>query len=141
MTKQTGILHRACGTERDESLYRLIRDFNRGDQAFDQGLFIERLAQEADRSVIERTFPMFLVRISGNQNYQRLVSLRPQGFLQFQSIQPWHLQVSDQACRLCEHAGPKEMLSRLESSGSVSQGFDKLAYAVTSQSVIIDDRD
>jgi hypothetical protein len=32
-------------------------------------------------------------------------------------------------------------LSRFESSGFVSQGFDKLAYAVAGQRVIIDDRD
>jgi hypothetical protein len=31
-------------------------------------LIIERLAQEADCSVVERTLPVFLVRISGNQS-------------------------------------------------------------------------
>jgi hypothetical protein len=33
------------------------------------------------------------------------------------------------------------MLSQFESSGFVSQGFDKLAYAVAGQRVIIDNRD
>jgi hypothetical protein len=48
-------------------------------------------------------------------------------------------QVSDQACRLREHAGREEMLSRFESNGFVPQGFDKLAYAIAGQRVIIDD--
>ena len=73
---------------------------DRRSQAFNESFIIERLAQEADRSVSERALPMFLVRISGNQNYRRLISLRPQGFLQFKSVQPRHLQVSDQAGRL-----------------------------------------
>jgi hypothetical protein len=33
------------------------------------------------------------------------------------------------------------MLGRFESTGFVSQGFDKLAYTVARQRVIIDDRD
>ena len=36
MTKQAGISHRGCGTERDESLHRLIEGCDRGRQAFDQ---------------------------------------------------------------------------------------------------------
>ena len=48
----------------------------RRSEAFNEFFLIERLAQETDRSVVERTRPVFLVRISGNQNDRRLVSLR-----------------------------------------------------------------
>jgi hypothetical protein len=113
---------------------------DRRSQAFNEVFLIKRLAQEADRSVVERTLPVFLVRISGNQNDRRLVSLRPQGFLQFKSIQPWHLQVSDQARCLRDQTRLEEMLSRDESNGFVSQRLDKLADAVTGQRVIIDNR-
>ncbi len=85
MTKQAGILHRGCGTERDEPLDCLRGGRDRGDQAFDQRFFVERLAQKTDRSVFQRTGPVFLVRISSNQNDRRLISPRLQCFLQFKA--------------------------------------------------------
>src|SRR5262249_25966230 len=54
---------------------------NRLSQAFNERVLVERLAQEADRSIVKRTLPVVFVRISGNQNDRRLVSLRPQCFL------------------------------------------------------------
>src|SRR6516164_3683044 len=51
---------------------------------------------------------------------------------------PWHLHVRDQACRLREYPRREEMLRRCESNGVVSQRFDKLAYAVAGQRIIID---
>jgi hypothetical protein len=51
------------------------------------------------------------------------------------------LQVSDQTRRLCDNTGLEETLGRFKSSGFVAQGFNKLAYAIAGQRVIIDDRD
>jgi hypothetical protein len=45
----------------------------------------------------------------------------------------------DQACRLRDHIRLEKMLRRCESDDVVPQGFDKLAYAVAGQRVIIDD--
>ena len=65
--------------------YRLSRGYDRGGQACDQRFLIERLAEKAYRSSIERAGPVFLVRISSNQNDWRVISLRLQCFLQFKA--------------------------------------------------------
>jgi len=102
-------------------------------QTFHEPVLVERLAEKADRSVIECTSPVFVVWVCGNQNHRHLISPRPQRFLQLKPALSGHLQVSDQACRLREHARREEMLSRFESNGFVSQGFHKLAYALAGQ--------
>ena len=117
---------------------RLSR-LDRSSQAFNQRLFIERLAQKADRSAIERAAPVFLIRVSGNQNDWHMTSLRLQCVLQVKATQTGHLHVSDQACRIRDQTRLEEMLGRFESNRAVSQGFDKLAYAVTGKRVIIND--
>ena len=50
-------------------------------QAFHQRSLVERLAQVGDRCVFERTGPVFLVRVAGNDNDRRQKSLRLQCFL------------------------------------------------------------
>ena len=54
----------------------LMMQFDRVSQAFHQRPLVEWLAQEADRSVIERTSPVFVVWVRGNQNYRDLISLQ-----------------------------------------------------------------
>jgi hypothetical protein len=49
---------------------------------FNQRSVVERLAQKSDRSTIERALPLLLIWVGGNQNDGRLISLRPQRFLQ-----------------------------------------------------------
>jgi hypothetical protein len=85
-------------------------------QAFNELVLIERLAQEADRSVVGRTHPVFLVRKSGNKNDRRLVSLRPQCFLQFKSVQPWHLQVCNQTRRLRDQTDSRKCAADMKAT-------------------------
>ena len=60
----------------------LVMQLNRVSQSFHERSVVERLAQEADRSVVERTSPVFVVCVCGNQNYRRVISPRLQLFLQ-----------------------------------------------------------
>src|SRR5215471_14048934 len=54
----------------------LVMQLDRVSQAFHQRPVVEWLAQEADRSVIERTSPVFVVWVCGNQNHRDLISLQ-----------------------------------------------------------------
>ena len=49
---------------------------NRVSQTYHEPSVVDRLAQEVDRSVIERTSPVFVVWVRGNQNYRDLISLQ-----------------------------------------------------------------
>ena len=60
----------------------LVMQLDRVSQAFHQRPVVERLAQEADRSVIERTGSVFVVWVGGNQDYWRVISPRLQLLLQ-----------------------------------------------------------
>ena len=60
----------------------LVMELDRVSQVFHQRPVVERLAQEADRSVIERTSPVFVGWVCGNQNYWRVISPRLQRLLQ-----------------------------------------------------------
>jgi hypothetical protein len=64
-----------------------------------------------------------------------------QRFLQLKPVLSGQLQVSDQACRLCDHSRLEETFRRCEGGGCVAKRFDKLAHAVAGQFVIINDRD
>src|SRR5262249_15926049 len=81
------------------------------------------------------------VWICGNQNHRHLISPPPQRFLQLKPALSGQLQISDQACRLCDHSRLEEALRRCESGGGVAKGLDKLAYAVAGQFLIIKHRD
>jgi hypothetical protein len=48
----------------------ICRKPDRRSQAFNERFIIERLAQEADRSVVQRTLPMFLARITACRIHQ-----------------------------------------------------------------------
>src|SRR4029077_908148 len=119
----------------------LVVQLDRVSQTFHEPPVVERLAQEADRSVIERTSLVFVVWVCSNQNHRHLISPRPQRFLQLKPALPRQFQVSNQACRLCDHSRLEEVLCRCESGGGVAQGLDELAHAVAGQFVIINDRD
>src|SRR5262249_19678297 len=119
----------------------LVMQLDRVSQTFDEPPVVERLAQEVDRSVIERTNPVFVVWVCGNQNHRHLTSPRPQRFLQLKPALSGQFQVSDQACHLCDQSRLEEALCRRESGDGVAQGLDKLAYAVAGQFIIINDRD
>jgi hypothetical protein len=110
---------------------------DRVSQTFHEPPVVEGFAQEVDRSVIERMSPVVFVSVCGHQNHRDLVSPRSQCFLQLKPTLSRQLQVSDQACRLCDHSGFEEALCRYESGGCVAQGLDKLAYAVAGQFVIL----
>src|SRR6516225_356236 len=60
----------------------LLIQLDRISQAFNQRTVTERLAQEADRSILERMGPVFVGWVCGNQNYRRVISPRLQGLLQ-----------------------------------------------------------
>ena len=60
----------------------LVMQLDRVSQTFHEPPVVKRLAQEADRSVVERTSPVFVVCVCGNQNYRRVISPRLQLFLQ-----------------------------------------------------------
>jgi hypothetical protein len=76
----------------------LVMQLDRVSQTFHEPPVVERLAQEVDRSVIERTSPVFVVWVCGNQNHRHLISPRPQRFLQLKPALSGHLQISDKAC-------------------------------------------
>ena len=98
----------------------LVVQLDRVSQTFHEPPVVDRLAQEADRSVVERTSPVAFVWVCGDQNHRHLISPRPQFFLQLKPALSGHLQVSDQACRQCDHRRLEEVLCRRESGSSVS---------------------
>src|SRR5215469_9389864 len=98
----------------------LVMQLDRVIQTFHEPPVVDRFAQEADRSVIERTSPVFFVWVRGNQDHRHLISPRPQFSLQLKPVLSGHLQVSDQACRPCDHRRLEETFCRCESGGSVS---------------------
>jgi hypothetical protein len=114
---------------------------HRVSQTFHEPPVVEGLGQEVDRSVIDRTSPVFVVWVSGNQNHWHLISTGPQCFLQLKPTLPRQFQVSDRACCPCHHSRLEEPFRRCESGGGVAKGLDKLANAVAGQFVIIHDRD
>jgi hypothetical protein len=76
---------------------------------------------------------VFLVWVCGNQNHWHLISPGPQRFLQLKPALSRQFQVSDQACRLCDHGRLEEPFCRCESGGGVAKGLDKLAKAVAGE--------
>ena len=131
----------ACNSHLTAAGTALVVQLDRVSQTFHKPPLVERLAQEVDRSVIDRTSPVFVVWVCGNQNHWHLISPGPQRFLQLKPALSRQFQVSDQACRLCDHTRLEEVLRRCESGGGIAKGFDKLAHAVAGQFVIINDRD
>ena len=68
----------------------LVMQLNRISQTFDEPPVVDRLAQEADRSVIERTSPVVFVWVCGKQNHRHLISPRPQFLLQLKPALSGH---------------------------------------------------
>ena len=81
-----GVTSRAATAQTILRVFAHEGRLDRSIYASNQRCFLEWLVQKPDRSVIERTSSVLLIRIGGNQNYWCAISLRADCFLQFKTV-------------------------------------------------------
>src|SRR5215471_12627760 len=112
---------------------------HRDRQAFEERLFLEGLAQKADSAGAHGAAAVFLVGVSGNENDGRVIALRLQPFLQFETIQSRHLKIGNEATCFRDRSRLKKILSGDEGQRFIPQGLDELLDTFSGQRVVIDD--
>src|SRR6516164_2341171 len=117
-----------------------IRPFHRDGQTFKERLLLERLAQKANSAGAHGATAVFLVGVSGNENDGRAISPRLQPFLEFETVQPWHLEIGNEAACFRNRSRLKKILRGDKGQRFIPQRLDELLYAFSSQRVVIDDR-
>src|SRR6516164_11827052 len=117
-----------------------LRLFHRDSQAFKERLLLERLAQKANSAGAHGATAVFLIGVSGNENDGRVISPRLQPFLEFETVQPWHLEIGNEAACFRNRSRLKKILRGDKGQRFIPQRLDELLDAFSSQWVVIDDR-
>src|SRR5580700_3382930 len=106
---------------------------------FNQAIFVERFAQEADRSRLQRSRPDSLLREGRDEDDRRAVALRDQTVLQLDPAQTRHLHIRDQTGRVIYMVRLQEIFSRRKRSSTVPQRPYKSFCCFTNGGIIIYD--
>jgi hypothetical protein len=104
-----------------------------------QAIFVERFAQETNRSRLQRSGPDSLLRKGRDEDDRRAVALRDQTPLQLDPAQARHLHIRDQTRRVIYMVRLQEIFSRRKRSGTVPERSYKSFCCFTNGRIIIDD--
>jgi hypothetical protein len=113
--------------------------FQSGVEAFDQGVPVEGLGQEACRSRLQRHRADALNGISCNKNERHAMSLGEQVSLQFDTAHFSHLDVCNDARRAIQLARLQEFFGRCECMDDVAKRLHEIGDRGANGSVIVDD--
>src|SRR5262245_41569838 len=113
---------------------------NRFINCFDKQLIVEGLAQEGDRTCLERSFTDIQLVVGGDEDNWWRVFTTHQELLNLQAVHSWHLYIEHDTVR------PKrrhrldvlnELVAGCERVGSHSQRAEQPAYSATDGCIVI----
>lgn len=109
-------------------------------QALDQGLFVERLCQKADRAVVKRLPAGGLIGNRGDEYKRYLVSLAAQTRLQFDTAHSRHTNVGDHATGFVQLSGLQECGGGAKCADNIPERSDEVVQAGANRCIIVNDR-
>src|SRR5216683_7702235 len=112
-----------------------------GIEAFDQGMTVDRLAEEGDGTGRLRALADSLFGKGGNEDDRHVRTAYGQLVLEFHSAHSWHLHVRNQARGVIQPGRGQELLRGTEHARLVTDRPNEAAHCSSDGLVIVDDGD
>src|SRR5262245_35092261 len=106
-----------------------------------QGVSIHGLAQERDRTRLQRTALLRLARAAGQEDDRDVRAALSQAALQLETVDPRHPHVEDETPGDRRTSRSEKGLGRVERLGLEAEGMDQPACRLTHRDVVVHDRD
>jgi hypothetical protein len=84
-------------------------------------LFINRLAKVADDPIVQGPDPVDIIGVGSHEDCRNRAPCIDEASVEFESVHRRHVYVGDQAGRLGETGGCKEIVRRCKSLGGIGQ--------------------
>src|SRR5260370_6560703 len=112
-----------------------------GIEAFDEGMTVDRLAEEGDGTACLCTLADSLFGIGGNEDDRYVRMAYGQRVLEFHSAHSWHLHVRDDARGIIQLGRGQELLRATEDARLIAERPNEAAHCSSDGLVIVDDGD